>query len=580
MKFIYYIFIIYLFSFRFAYSQSNTNERLTSLLNVGSIPANWQNFDTNDTLLLNFSERVNQAYLKAVRSSGKFRVINDSLVAKLWSSKQGREELIRDYEINAFLSLNVLIDGETIRFSSRLLSQELQPLILESSAIEKAVFFAFDDKTMRDVLESLIYRTANRIPVDMYVTSIQNTYVTLSGGARQRLEMNKEYEIYRVFIAERHRADQTWKKFYRELVGKVKIVDIKNTAAVGLIVAQSYPGAIEPGDTALIENIPSRTKFLTDHETPSSAESEKGELSVDKLNARTRYKTEEDVEYIKPLIKDGKLVDETANEAEQASPPEPKNIVKDELNKTNKEAEESERTEDTPEVSAEEEREIQTSSSKPIFEELRLRAGLNLWNASGPVSAKADFPTLIINELGASAEHQLSSDLSSEVDLNLLFGSTSSKSYSGLGAGARVFWSGETTVFSDSAQKYRFGGLAAYKGFGINGGKFGGGDTIIAGGFARVYDKLNVANYHFDSYYDFALIPISSGSFGINGKQRAVESSLGWEFKYGAMLENSQNLAINWGAELNFKSYTYTLEKVAELSYTNFGIALLMDYRF
>ncbi|MBP9707640.1 MAG: hypothetical protein KBD78_08340 [Oligoflexales bacterium] len=46
------------------------------------------------------------------------------------------------------------------------------------------------------------------------------------------------------------------------------------------------------------------------------------------------------------------------------------------------------------------------------------------------------------------------------------------------------------------------------------------------------------------------------------------------------MLENSQNLAINWGAELNLKSYTYTLEKVAELSYTNFGIALLMDYRF
>jgi hypothetical protein len=102
-------------------------------------------------------------------------------------------------------------------------------------------------------------------------------------------------------------------------------------------------------------------------------------------------------------------------------------------------------------------------------------------------------------------------------------------------------------------------------------GNLAGGDTLIAGGFARVYDKLNVAKYHLDSYYDFALIPISSGSFGINGKQRAIESSLGWEFKYGAMLENNQKLPINWGAELNLKSYTYTLEKVAGLSYTNFG---------
>jgi hypothetical protein len=262
MKFIYYVLFIFISSIGSAYSQNNANERLSSLLNVGSIPVNWQNFDTNDSQLLNFSERVNQAYLKAVRSSGKFRVINDSLVAKLWSNQQGREELIRDYEINAFLSLNVLIDGETIRFSSRLLNQELQPLILESSAIEKAVFFGFDDKTMRDVLESLVYRTANRIPVDMYVTSIQNTYVTLSGGARQRLEMNKEYEIYRIFIAERHRADQTWKKFYRELVGKVKIVDIKNTAAVGLIVSQSLSWSYRAGRYRTYRKYPKSDKIF------------------------------------------------------------------------------------------------------------------------------------------------------------------------------------------------------------------------------------------------------------------------------------------------------------------------------
>ena len=66
----------------------------------------------------------------------------------------------------------------------------------------------------------LMFRLLNRYPVDVYVTSIQVPYITLSSGARQNIYEGDELDFFEVNIQQVHPINGAWLSFNLQTSGQ------------------------------------------------------------------------------------------------------------------------------------------------------------------------------------------------------------------------------------------------------------------------------------------------------------------------------------------------------------------------
>ena len=94
-----------------ATAQSN---KLPVLQQVGVIPVQWDK-QTESSFQLEQSRRTfEEAVFDAARNARRFRILNNDLVAGMWSDSKGREELATQFELSAYLSLGSANRDETL----------------------------------------------------------------------------------------------------------------------------------------------------------------------------------------------------------------------------------------------------------------------------------------------------------------------------------------------------------------------------------------------------------------------------------------------------------------------------------
>ena len=82
--------------------------RLPVIHQIGSAPVRFEG-DLDDSSL---KKHFTNGFYKAARDARRFRVLDDDLVAGLWSTKKGRAELVSQFELHAFASFNVVTRGD------------------------------------------------------------------------------------------------------------------------------------------------------------------------------------------------------------------------------------------------------------------------------------------------------------------------------------------------------------------------------------------------------------------------------------------------------------------------------------
>lgn len=228
--------------------------RLPVIHQIGAIPARFEGDEIDSAL----KQRLNNAFSSAVRDARRFRVLDDDLVGGLWNTPKGRSELVSQFELHAFASMNIAARGETTIISTRLLSPDLAVWLLESDSITSSTLAMKSTDELLEFAQNLLFRLFNRIPADVSVTSVQGTFVTVSGGEEQGIRLEDEITLARYLISSRHPANNTWLSFHEQVLAKAKIVEVKKYTAVARLTSMVREGAVEVGDGARIPAISGR----------------------------------------------------------------------------------------------------------------------------------------------------------------------------------------------------------------------------------------------------------------------------------------------------------------------------------
>ena len=83
-------------------SVAQVSSNLPIIQNVGVIPVQWSDESRAESEFYELKKLVEDEYPKAVRSSRKYRVANEQLVANQWRNVTQREALVKSQELDGF----------------------------------------------------------------------------------------------------------------------------------------------------------------------------------------------------------------------------------------------------------------------------------------------------------------------------------------------------------------------------------------------------------------------------------------------------------------------------------------------
>lgn len=122
-------------------------------------------------------------------------MLSDELVKSLWKTVAGRKELVADYELSAFINMDVSARGDMVILTTRLLSPTLETRLQESDVIPRSWMLQSDREQISSRLIDLVQRMINRLPLDAHVTSVTGIYATVSAGTDQNLKIGGKYDV-------------------------------------------------------------------------------------------------------------------------------------------------------------------------------------------------------------------------------------------------------------------------------------------------------------------------------------------------------------------------------------------------
>ena len=536
--------------------------RLPVIHQIGSAPVRFEG-DLDDSSL---KKHFTNGFYKAARDARRFRVLDDDLVAGLWSTKKGRAELVSQFELHAFASFNVVTRGDTTTMTVRLLNPDLVVWLMESESTSTAALSANTEAELNSVIEGLVFRLFNRIPADVNVTSVQGTFLTISGGEEQAVRLDDEITFMRFLISSRHPANNTWLTFHEQTLAKAKIVEVKRYTSVAKITSMIKEGAVEVGDGAKIPAISGRAKFARLNEKPIFADAGPGGTVI-----------------VPPLYQDGvpQPKSHQAVPAPIVSAPQQPMAQTSDYNRPN--------TDGTlPPVDPNSPQQTGpgfnfSNLTKNLVEEVTLRFGAYTWDVSGPVSAEGKFPLWLINRIGFDVKRSLLMNVKLSFGGAIGFGSTAKGKYVGYDANGRIYWEQDLHDFGPILRSWRAGGEAMLSGQSVTDEKYGGGDFVQGGGFGGFAGQFVFGDKaeRYDWFTEFALLPINVGRFGYEGNQRTIESSFGWDVRLGGFSSSgAPSGEMEWGGMMSFGATKITLNNGRRPQENHFSLMGLGRYRF
>ena len=562
-------------------SEAVSNEsRINILGTIGVIPVQWIGLETNTHAINKAKAFTERAWAEIPREAQRFRVVNQEVVSELWSSPTGRQNLVRDYEIDAFMALSGKIQADVVVFSCRLLSPDLERTFLyEAETLPLVWLFNAMDETIHDRLQNLAFRMLNRLPVDVSVTSVQGAYMTLSAGLQQNLKVGETLTFYRTRVAATHPVNGAWLRFNKSKVARARVVATQNTTSVAQILSLPFEGAVKIGDGARIPDTPSRLKFKRMLQKPDFKSANAGSPIL--YPAQKKFKKKKNI------------VDE---ELPEVTPPpqEGENManIGDSLAQKVSKGSESGDQEDDQEEDQEQKEDVEHETplsyegssrrrnGRGTFDYMVFDAGPRLWNASGSqgVSASASLPLWLFNNFRFQGGSYVGESLGWEVTGGLEFGSTGKGSYSGFSGGGRFF------LVNDMGASFISYGLGlSYQSIGVSSERFGGLDMLKLTPYVHYQDKVMLEDLGKISWFvevDFTpeAMPLNSGKVGTRGAKRDVSAYSAWHLYLGAIVDEKPG-DIELGGQAMFGSESFTMNDQS-LSISDFYLAGIMRIRY
>lgn len=524
-----------LFASQSAYAQGRgaVLRKLPVLQHMGIVPVQWRDGEIQGTPPA-YITATEAEFPRVVRESRRFRVIEDELVRGLWNDPKGRSELVSQYQMQALVSLSMAVEADTVRATVRILSPQLETFLQESETFGAQTFRLMDQPTIGEKLRALVFRVFNRIPVDVYVTSIQGKYVTLSGGEEQGVQVGDQVDLTRAFITARHPANGTWVKFTAKKLGKARVIDVKNYAAVAEIVALTHDGAVEIGDGAKVLGIESRAKFARAHQKQNfDRQVDNGPVIVPSIGEGERSKSPSQrsqriavapnpspvpsADWNQPQPSDAPLGDASAAEV----PP------------------------------AHQEAMANGGGSKLFgFERRRILAGPNLWKANGDAAAAAKFPFWLVSYASMDLiGRPVAKNIWLAGNGSFGLGQTGAGSFLGYGLNGRGYFEGIVDRGPGAILgAWRAGGGLFFDGMRVNKESFGGMDIIRVGALGGVRGRMPGEGLGLNWDAELRVYPLVIGRVGTNGTLSGVKSAMGWDLLTLAILDEKSSP--NWGGYL------------------------------
>jgi hypothetical protein len=541
---------------------SSSSSALPVLRYAGVIPVQWdKSEDWHDVNHL--KSTMDAEFSKAVRGSKRFMVLNDDLVSNLWNSPGGRKELEQDYELSAYASLNILTRGDVIVLTARLLSPGLDTRLQENEVITRKDFALLSGEQASSKLVDLVMRMINRLPVDAHVSSINGGYVTLSAGTEQGLKVGNSFDVYSALVSNLHPANGGWLSFATTKTGTVEVIEVKTQSSIAKITGLTHENSIKPGNGILIDAISGRSRFARGEETTS----------------------------MQPAIaQDQVLLNPMPSSQPEATPPKtvatpeaptlPPTLAAPAPDSAPTEAQPTGDKDTVPEETPRDEApetDPFTAIIIPKGSELRTWIGMKMWSISGSSTAMSQLPPWILNAAGASVFRQFSETIDWNYGLDLGYGPTGKGSFFAYDAHAAARWHLLQKDILPGADDIFFGAKTSIRSLRVGRETSGGFDMtnvfLLIGvhGWAKpefIGKKIEWTGEIFYPLY-------TSGSFGVRGKYRAINSGSSTAFKLGAYVGDRPADDWQYGAALDYESSSWDLANSKSAQFSSLSVIAL-----
>ena len=551
-----------------------SDNKLPSIKHVAVMPVYWQGHFPEGHPFAQLKKHLDEEFSPLARASKRFYFTNDVITSDLWATPEGRKELLEEYEIDGVLNLTVTGQSDLMLWTVRLLSPNLVNYISESDRVPYAWFLAASPAEIDKRLQDLLFRTLNRYPIDVFVTSIQGRYLSLSSGSEQNIFEGDEVSFYDFTLKSLHPVDSSWLSFDKKLLGKAKVIESKAQSSIAVITSLSYENAIRTGDGASVANIATRRNF----QAPKAEDQRYVPVSKDSALVEAVGETP------KPL---GSAAEKMAT---LPTPPAPARIAA---------ASPAEPTPSAPQgvspptveeglargVPDEKSGAEATADDDlfPIhFQDAHIFAITENFNYSGAGKVSSRTPDLFINRLDARVNHQLTDAWEGWYRIGARSGDTSKGEYTGFNAQAEALHPLEAmTARIPSLNRVLIGGLLRLDTLGVSGKKekFGGVDGLFLGPTIHLQGSRHVAEWVQTIDYDIQLTYIlwGQGTAGISGKKRDLDSGSTMELGATALMRGKPE-EVEWGGFFNFDKGSWKLSK-GSLDMVNLSLGVVAHVR-
>ncbi|TAJ95687.1 hypothetical protein EPO44_13555 [bacterium] len=198
------------------------------------------------------------------------------------------------------------------------------------------------------------------------------------------------------------------------------------------------------------------------------------------------------------------------------------------------------------------------------------------WSYSGPAKASSKMPSILINRIGAYAEHDIDSSTTSLFDASIISGDSKKGSYFGMTiAGEYLYKIPSATALIPSLDRLLVGGRAEVETIGTNKETFGGMDAVHLAPVLHAQGTYHIADLIQTYGYDVSakLLPFNFGTTGIKGKTQSLGSGMGLEVE-AQVLQKSKTEQWEWGGLVAIRQVSWDVSK-GSLSKNSFRFGLL-----
>lgn len=590
-----------------------TGPKLPVIQQVGVIPVQWEGGEGASYGLEPVRPTIEEGFSAAMRDAHRFHVLGDDLVAGLWNEKDGREELISQFELHSFASLTVTPRSDVVVWTARLLDPALKSQLMESDSVPRHWLTSADAEAIKERLQKLVFRLINRIPVDVSVTSVQGAFITLSGGAEQGIQVGDSVDLVRATISTLHPANGTWLDFHKRPLGKAQIIETKGYTSVARLLNLTIDNAVEVGDGARIGAIAGRQKFqrLADQEGLKDSGNQ-GTIVVPPLYLGTPppvAKKPPMLAQAGPAAAPVPAMKADAPESASAGPEAPSGVTDQDPAPVTGEGSGSGSAEVKPQVAEGPKSEEPTfwdrvgsafsGTADTVggavgavvdrpFDDLRLYVGPTWWAIQGKergLNAQGKFPYWLLNSVGGGITRGTVSKFRLAFGGGGAFGNSNAGKWYGYNGYAGIYW--EDRISEDPAAvlgTWHAGGQASLSGMGVSGegdkkAFFGGGDWVRGGFFGGLGGRIDAGeSQRYDWFGDFALYPINIGRVGVEKKWQSVESTFGYGLNVGAVQYDPMPATLRFGGEFDYTNEKMTLKNGKRAALTTYAIKVLARY--